>query len=337
MQKCDLDKLIAVCKSAKAIHIVGAIPAAAVPYRDIFTQDITKSDTVVISSSNVSDILTALNAVTNDCSILITDCSNPSTLSTVQQFLDVRAKNFQYSRQMLVDSVREKSLLIRHTTKKEYKDRSDEISIFLVLRTGGPVYDSRYVNATAANIRKFITHKHEIVCITDNSSGITEVDRIVKMRHDWPKWWGKIELFRDDVTKNSHCLFMDLDTVCVDNIDYLCKLSGGFYGLRDFYNIQTFQTGVMKWDTGQNSHIYNKFTSTDITKYISKGDHEWIGEHATGKKFLQDEFPGEFCSYKKHLPHIHKKFVSPSVICFHGDPRPHTVKDKFITDVWKYK
>lgn len=337
MQKCDLDRLVSLCKTASSIHVVGPTPAAVAAYGGAICSEMSRCDTVIVTSTNINEILSTLGKISWDCTILITDCSAPATLSSVQGVLDTKSRNFQYSRQMLINSVREKSLLIRHTVKKEYRDRADTISIFLVLRTGGPVYDSKYVNATAANIRKFVTHKHEIVCLTDNSDGISEVDRVVRMRHDWPKWWGKIELFRDDITKNSHCLFLDLDTVCIDNIDYLCKLSSGFYGLRDFYNIRTFQTGVMKWDSGQSVDIYNKFTSTDITKYINKGDHEWIGEHAKDKKFLQDEFPGELCSYKKHLPHIHKKFVSPSVICFHGDPRPHTVKDKFITDVWKYK
>lgn len=213
----------------------------------------------------------------------------------------------------------------------------EPITIFLVLRTGGDVYTSRYVNTTANNIRNHVTSKHEIVCITDNITGINSIDRVIKMKHNWPKWWGKVELFRDDVTQNSHCLFMDLDTVCVGNIDYLCSPNIGFFGLRDFNQASIFQTGVMKWNVSSSVHrIYHGFTMGNRTRYMNGGDHEWIGASAPDKKFLQDAFPGEICSYKKHLPHIYKKIINPSIVCFHGNPRPHTVKDAFITSVWKY-
>lgn len=338
MQKCDLLRLTSICNSAERIATIGQRPVQLTAYANKLVESIDACDTLIINCTDVATILKVLEQLNYDCTVMVLDCSSTNLLSSIRQFLDLKSNNFQYSRQMLVDGMREKSLLIKYSKKKTFRDRSDAITVFLVLRTGGPVYDSRYVNATASNIRANLTHAHEIVCITDNSSGITEVDRIVKMRHNWPKWWGKVELFREDVTKNDHCMFMDLDTVCIGNIDYLCSATDGFYGLRDFYNIQTFQTGVLKWDVSESTaNIYNRFTTTDIAKYINKGDHEWIGENAENKRFLQDTFPGELSSYKKHLPHIQKKFMSPSVVCFHGDPRPHAVRDKFITDVWKYR
>jgi hypothetical protein len=205
------------------------------------------------------------------------------------------------------------------------------------LKTGGETYDHRYVNATANNIRNMVNYKHEIVCITDDAYGIDSVDRIIEMKHDWPKWWGKVEMFRSDITQNKHCLFLDLDTVCLSNIDFLCKLPPGFYGLEDFYLNHTFQTGILKWEVNDKTvEIYNKFTETDVSKYMHKGDHTWIGEHGPPKQFLQNVCPGKIASYKKHMNLITKNHVSPAVICFHGNPRPHAVQDKFITDFWKY-
>ena len=261
---------------------------------------------------------------------------DPSATGTIQQFLDEHCSNFQTSRQMLVNLIKEQSLMIRHTTKKQRDARTDAITIFLVLKTGGPVYDSRYVNATAQNIRNNVTHNAEIVCITDNATGINSVDRIVKMQHNWPKWWGKIELFRPDITANEHAMYIDLDTVCLGNIDYMCRATDGFYGLRDFYALDTFQTGLLKWDICDDTINIYEHNKNDIHKYINKGDHELIGAVAKNKKFLQDAFPGEICSYKKHLGHLYKNYINPSIICFHGDPRPHTVKHDLITSAWKY-
>ena len=53
-----------------------------------------------------------------------------------------------------------------------------QTSIFFVLKTGGPTYDYRYVNALAQNIRRNSSFNYEIVCITDNHKGIDYVDRV---------------------------------------------------------------------------------------------------------------------------------------------------------------
>lgn len=215
--------------------------------------------------------------------------------------------------------------------------RNDPISIFLVLRTGGDVFDSRYVNTVAKNIKNNISYPHEIVCLTDDATGITEVDRIVPMLHNYPKWWGKIELFRSDITKNRHCLFIDLDTVICKNIDQICSLTGSFFALYDFYHPAMLQTGVMKWEVNQQSKaIYNNFITTDFSKYIHRGDHEWIGANVSHFKFLQDCLPEYICSYKKDLSYIAKGLKEPNIICFHGTPRPHTITHDFITKHWKY-
>lgn len=215
--------------------------------------------------------------------------------------------------------------------------RNDPISIFLVLRTGGSTYNHRYVNALSLNIAKNVSYPHEIVCLTNDATGITEVDRIVPMVHDWPKWWGKIELFREDITQNRHCLFLDLDTVVCKSLDEICALTGSFHALYDFYHPTVLQTGIMKWEVNKQSKgIYNNFVTTDFSKYIHRGDHEWIGQNVMNYKFLQDSLPGYICSYKKDLSHLAKGLKDPNIICFHGEPRPHTITHDFITKHWKY-
>lgn len=339
MNTSDLLRLRALISQHQSIFLIGG----ALPNRyDIPTHkmvaDASLSTLIIFNTIDARVVQGALQSIKHACTVLICDFTHTSLVVPVQRFLDASASYIQHSRQMVVDGHREKSLLLYIASKScSYPVRHDPITIFLVLKTGGPVYDHKYVNATARNIRANVTHPHEIVCITDDSTGIVDVDRCVKMKNNWYKWWGKLEVFRDDVTKNKHCLFIDLDTVCTKNIDFLCRLGDGFYGLRDFYTLETFQTGILKWEVNKSTiDIYNSFLLQDFSKYIDKGDHEWTGAVAKDKKFLQDAFPGEFCSYKKHLAHITKKYMEPSVICFHGDPRPHTIKYSFITDVWNY-
>lgn len=300
-----------------------------------YNQSDQRFDLIIVDSDDTDVRLDSLqHDIADDCTIFV--CNYKETANKkINTFIQNNLNNIQTSRQMLINGAREQSLTIKYNKQKASGDRSDPISIFLVLKTGG-VYDYKYVNTTAKNIRNNITYEHEIVCLTDSGAGIDSVDRIVKFKHQYPKWWGKVELFRNDLTKNNHCLFFDLDTVIVDNVNDLCKLPKPFYGIRDFFNLNVLQTGLMKWENGAVTHLYNNFVKEDFSKYKDKGDHEWVGKNVKEPNYIQDCLPGQICSYKKHLAHLSKGLLRPSVICFHGDPRPHTVKDTFITDNWKY-
>jgi len=63
------------------------------------------------------------------------------------------------------------------------------ITIVLVLRTGGGVYDYKYVNNIVAAIKANLKVPHNIVCLTDDRHKLShDIDEIVRFRHDWPKW-----------------------------------------------------------------------------------------------------------------------------------------------------
>lgn len=334
MNKSDTKKIIKLISAAKNVYYEGNMKGIVATNNRC--NYINESDLIVINAVDPVNVINILSVLSHDCTIFVCNFSSIKNNNEIINFLDDNYSSYQYGRQMLVDGVREESLLIRRTNKKDFTKRDEEITIFLILKTGGDTYTSKYVNATATNIRNYISRKHEIVCITDNFNGITSVDRCIKMQHSLPKWWGKLEMFREDVTKNNHCLYIDLDTVCIKNIDFLCDLPIGFFGIRDFYNLDVFQTGLMKWDvTGETINIYHQGIK-EINRFINKGDHEFIGSLPFKKDFIQDEFPGEICSYKKHMAHLYKNYIDPSIICFHGTPRPHTIKHSLITDHWNY-
>ena len=299
-----------------------------------------KYDLIIANTGMSRQLSDSLNAIADDGYIFVTNYGNVVGFDAlIDEFVHCNLNNLQVSRQMMVDGSREKHLILRYNSQiRHVSERTDPITILLVLRRGGGVYDEKYVNATARSIKANITYPHELVCLTESSQGITDVDRVIEFRHDWPKWWGKVELFRHDITQNKHCMFIDLDTVICSNIDKICRLEGEFFGIRDFYNISTLQTGIMKWEVGEQSKsIYDKFITEDFSKYKSKGDHEWIGSVVSNYNYIQDCMPGALASYKKHLSYISRGMMNPDVICFHGDPRPHTVTTDIITRHWIYQ
>jgi acetyltransferase-like isoleucine patch superfamily enzyme len=153
-----------------------------------------------------------------------------------------------------------------------------------------------------------------------------------------PKWWSKIELFNSANFDTTRVFYTDLDTVIVDNIDDILRGSGSeFVALRDFYHMFTLQTGIMTWTNGKFDHVYQRFIPR--MHYFASpeiGDHVWIGENASkNPQFFQDIYGNQIVSYKKDCKNG-KLPTNAKIVCFHGNPRPHTVKDKFVSDNWVY-
>lgn len=230
-------------------------------------------------------------------------------------------------------------------TKTPRNSDKPEVTIAMVLRSGGDTYIPKYVNALARNIAKHTTVPYKLVVLTDFSSGFDMdfVDEIIPLKHKFAGWWSKIELFRPDIYSTERVVYFDLDTVVVANIDHLLKAKSYFTGIRDLYHLSFLQTGVMFWNSKYHHHLYSEFLTNppiNIAKH-NEGDAKWIRNHLYDYDYLQDKFPGTLVSFKAHcLNKSTKKITIPqgaSVICFHGNPRPHTIKDSIITDHWKYE
>lgn len=219
------------------------------------------------------------------------------------------------------------------------------VNIAMVLRTGGDTYDHRYVNTVATNILNNTSLNVNITCLTDDSSGINPelVTSIIPLKHDYKGWWSKIELFRPDIFPGDRVFYLDLDTVIVKNIDELLMNDSMFSGIRDLYHYNFMQTGLMSWNPNYNHQIYERFVprASSIMKNCIEGDAGWIRENLHNYDYLQDKFPNKIVSYKAHCVNKNTQEVSipkdASIVCFHGIPRPHTVKKSIITQHWKYE
>ena len=220
---------------------------------------------------------------------------------------------------------------------------SEPIEIALVLKTGGTVYDHRYVNAMAANIKKMVTVDHKITVLTndDKNFNYNVIDRTVPLTNKFYGWWSKIELFRPGIF-SGHVFYVDLDTIIVKNIDHMLHYRPYFAGIRDLYTTNKLQTGIMSFDSRHNTHIYEYFETRykNIKQKYLEGDAGYIRDKVYNYDYLQDEFPNEIVSYKAHCTDRGRKAFSlpesASIVCFHGEPRPHTISHPELTQHWKY-
>ncbi len=196
----------------------------------------------------------------------------------------------------------------------------------------------------------------------------TEADRVVPtpmIKHalkDWnianPKksWWYKMQLFNPEHHAGP-LLYFDLDTVIVDNIDWIWQCpTTYFWAVKDFkYLWQPTHTGlnssVMWWDTQKYSHIWDTFAQQDLNKIIQtyRGDQDYISDKIpeNQRRFFDVNrvlswrwqcFNGGY-DFQKRRHCIPEKGTylaeNTSVMIFHGKPKPDQVEDQVILAHWQ--
>lgn len=201
--------------------------------------------------------------------------------------------------------------------------------VITILKTGGDFKAEHFV-AIRKQVDRFAPGVPTI-CLTDDPEAL-ELPGTFPLRHLWAGWWSKIEVFRFP----GPCLYVDLDTVIVDDIVPLLKVAqtNDFTVLRDFNPHQRVMgSGLMAW-SGSVYPLYELFEAQP-SYYIDEcksprwfGDQGYIermsdhmGLHRT---YWQDLLPGAVVSYKKDcLTGVPR---SARVVCFHGKPRPWQVE-----------
>ena len=180
-----------------------------------------------------------------------------------------------------------------------------------VLKTGGD-FNKGHVYRLASQVPG-------LVCFSDiDIPGI----KTIKLKHNWPGWWSKLEVFRPDAIIGD-ILLIDLDTV-VKNIEPFLKV-GKTTMLRDFYYPEARATGLMYIHENDKELVYNNFLENK-NNYINSdlkpphhGDQGFISKILKSEVW-QDIMPGKVVSYK-----VHGNVNEADIICFHGKPRPWDV------------
>ena len=218
------------------------------------------------------------------------------------------------------------------------------LTIATVLKLGGAHYDVSYVNHIANSIKEYVTVPYEFVCLTDETSGFsTNVHKIIGLEHRWEKWWSKIELFKPNKFFTDRVFYLDLDTIIVSNIDDMVSYNGDFLGLKDFYNMVSLGSGIMAWkcNSTKMNTIYTSFIRNANANIANHryGDQEFIYPIIKrSMDFAQNLYPNRIVSYKKQCFDKHTGITIPeeaSIVCFHGNPRPHRIDSPVIQEHWR--
>lgn len=162
-------------------------------------------------------------------------------------------------------------------------------------------------------------------CLTD--VGVPGV-QCRPLRHGWPGWWAKMELF--DPAVPGDFLFMDLDTVVAGPLDDILDVRK-LTLLRDFYRDgkklkEGLGGGLIYLPEEARADVWGYWSANPALamRMFPRGDqHLFERFYLNSAQRWQDVVPDQVVSWKVHC----SKGVPPEarVICFHGKPRPWEV------------
>ena len=205
-----------------------------------------------------------------------------------------------------------------------------KVCVTCVLRSGGD-YTEEYVHRLQRNIAKHLPIEHDFVCLTDVPETIH--CKTVALKHNWPGWWSKIELFRPDLFKGyDRVIYFDLDTIAVGDLSGLVTEPCKFAMLRGFRNPKRRGSGVMVWE-GDHSFIYQNL----MGKSLDKDDWDQLHILRELKQAKQEpsviQDMANVVSYKWDVIDGAVP-VGTKIVCFHGQPRPVDVKEDWVKQEW---
>jgi hypothetical protein len=203
--------------------------------------------------------------------------------------------------------------------------------VLCVCRSGAE-YNAEWVNKLKAGVSRNLTVPFEFKCLSD-----IEVPDRIPLRHNWPGWWSKIEVFRH-VTGPT--LYLDLDTVVVGNIDHLLETSHDFAAIRNFHDPKMIGSAVM-WFKKPMRHVYDRFCEKPfkwIDYHERKRDGPYLGDQAfvwdsMGRKVNTfDMEKAGIVSYKFHCKNGLPEHAR--LVCFGGQPKAYEVKADWLERHW---
>jgi hypothetical protein len=192
----------------------------------------------------------------------------------------------------------------------------------------GDKYGPEYVNRLNNMVRRHTTDKDlKFLCLTDDPKDL-ECD-YADIGTSLPGWWSKLILFKPHKALDRRFLYLDLDTVITANIDPLLRYKGPFCILQDFWG-RSYNSSVMMMVPGVHHHVWSLYNETVPQTF--HGDQDWITACVGSPDLWQLVAPGVIGSYK--ADNLRESPKDYAVVCFHGDPKPHTFEEGWVHDYW---
>lgn len=204
--------------------------------------------------------------------------------------------------------------------------------VWTVMRSGG-VYDALWTKRLFTGVMRNwdLDFPLRMFCLSDvnpNLMGVTWVP----LKHNWPGWWSKLELWRHDIHANPG-LYLDLDNIIVGPMSRLLSQHDFRLGLKTMNDANRdghIQSAVMRW-----SRDWMLTHGREIYRGMTANPQKVMQDHPGGdQSYIESELDGwnlfprtEVLSYKND---VLASGLTPeaTVVQFHGEPKPHQLNDE---------
>lgn len=150
---------------------------------------------------------------------------------------------------------------------------------------GNVPYTDTFVRALRAGVRRYYPHEHRFVCLTDTTlEGIECIG--IRANKNIPGWWSKIELFNRKHDLKGRVVYLDLDTLIVDDltpiVEYdapfaLVPPGGTFQGRGKLKVVTRYNSSVMSFDVSDRLHRLYDLWHPEAAGRLW-GDQDYIGQ-----------------------------------------------------------
>jgi hypothetical protein len=170
-------------------------------------------------------------------------------------------------------------------------------------------------------------------------------------------WWYKMKLF-DSSEHAGPLLYFDLDTVIIDNIDWICEQPlSWFWAVRDFKYLWKpayygINSSVMWWDTRKFAYVWEEFQRKNLQEVMKKyrGDQDYIFDtirqqeiryldSARIKSWKWECVDGGLDLKRKKHNNVDDYSTSitadTDILIFHGQPKPDNTQDATVIQHWR--
>lgn len=226
----------------------------------------------------------------------------------------------------------------------------------------GDKYDWQYVEKLYAMLRRNLSQDFLFHVFTEKSRDVPE-HMIKHELIDWPgvsgpkkSWWYKMQMF-DPTRISGQILYLDLDVVIVDNLDWILGLDREhLWTVRDWKHLwrpewHGINSSVLYWNTERFGYIWTEFQNQNPSEVMKKyrGDQDFISAILSEKtrNFFADT---DILSWRWQVKdgglnmrsRAYKypdsgSLIPPGakILVFHGDPKPHEIQDPVIKQIWQ--
>jgi hypothetical protein len=193
----------------------------------------------------------------------------------------------------------------------------------------GDKYTDEDVKILRRMVRYHLHQRHWFRCLSDRK--IIGIDCLVV--DPWPGWWSKLKLFEATDGQN---LYLDLDTVVTGALDGLLSKPLSMPLNWSLSGHGGSQSSVMSWGKD-----YSFLPAEFDPDQLSEPENGNYGYYGPGRLWGDQEYITErmgdqvvsmqgVYSYKYHCRQAVP--CGARVVCFHGDPKPDKVSDRWVIE-----